>query len=151
MDVWISRCRKTVRCSYCSEDISNGEPMVFGKLWMRFTADGVEPRRWVKNFRWHAKRARDEQCCWLAAGLENLATKQFTETRGRKQLVMSKDKRDKRLCILRKRARLVQRLKFLMSAKPNNRDVDDIIKAGSRLEGLKEQIAPYGGAPPSWR
>ena len=150
MDVWISRCNKTVECSYCHEPIHLGSPMVFGKLWMRFTGNDGQPRRWVRNFRWHAKRQSDGACCWLVSGLDELSRRVFVETRGRKKLCIPKDQRDKRLALLRKRARILQRLKFIMFADPDQREVDEIVKLGGQLEDMKEEIASLGGVPKSW-
>lgn len=150
MDIWISRCNKTVRCAYCLEDITIGEPSVFGKLWQRKTADGIEPRRWAVNFRWHARRSRDGQCCWLIKGLEEFSLHPYVERRGRKKLLLPSDVQIKRLRLLRRRARLTQQLKQLMLSELDNTDIDRFITIGSQLEQLKEEIEPYGGVPKSW-
>lgn len=65
-------------------------------------------------------------------------------------MLMSKERREERLFILRKRARLVQKLKFLALASLDNQDIDKVIVIGSQLEQLKEQIALVGGVPKSW-
>ena len=151
MDIYLTACRKTIpACSYCGETIELSEPMVCGKLWQKYTEEGAEPRRWVKNFRWHAQRKRDGQCCWLAQALENLAKHPVLETRGRKRLILSKPVMQERLKILRQRARSVAKLNELMLAPLNQRDVDEIIKIGSRIEGMKERIDKLGGIPKSW-
>jgi hypothetical protein len=150
MDIWISRCNKTVRCAYCTEDITIGSPMVFGKLWLRKSGEGTEVVRWVKNFRWHANRTKDNQCCWLAQGLENFASRPYVEKRGRKKMLLPPEDRAIRLAILRRRARLVQQLKSLMDSEFNNNDLDSFISIGSKIESLKADIEPYGGIPPSW-
>jgi len=124
--------------------------MIAGKLWMRFTKEGGEPRRWVKNFRWHVRREQDGMCCWLEQALENLSRHPPVETRGRKKLVLPKEKRLSRLSVLRRRARVVQRLKLLMMLPTKQRDIDEVIRLGSQLEEMKEEIAPLGGVPPSW-
>jgi len=124
--------------------------MVCGKLWQKYTEEGGEPRRWVKNFRWHAQRKRDSQCCWLSQALENTSQHPVTETRGRKSLMLPKEVKEGRLRILRQRARAVARLKELMEAPLNQRDVDEIIKIGSRIEEMKENISQLGGVPKSW-
>ena len=62
------------------------------------------------------------------------------ETRGRKSLLLPKVEAEKRLKILRQRARAVAKLKELMLATLDQRDVDEIIKIGSRIEEMKEQI-----------
>ena len=124
--------------------------MVCGKLWQKYTEEGGEPRRWVRNFRWHAKRKRDSQCCWLSQALENLSQHPVSETRGRKSLILPKEMKEERLKILRQRARAVAKLKELMLAPLNARDVDEIIKIGSRIEEMKEKISQLGGVPKSW-
>ena len=150
MDIYLTTCRKTVpSCSYCGETIELSEPMVCGKLWQKYTEEGGEPRRWVKNFRWHAKRKRDSQCCWLAQALENLSLHPVVETRGRKSLILPKGVKEERLKILRQRARAVAKLKELM-LDPDARDVDEIIRIGSRIEEMKEKIVDLGGLPRSW-
>jgi len=151
MDIHITTCRKTIpACSYCSETIELGEPMVCGKLWQRYVEKGAEPRRWVRNFRWHAKRKRDSQCCWLAQALENLSQYPVIETRGRKRLILPKQVKEDRLKILRQRARAVAKLNELMLAPLDQQDVDKIIKIGSRIEEMKEKISQLGGVPKSW-
>jgi len=124
--------------------------MICGKLWQKSTEEGGEPRRWVKNFRWHAKRKKDNQCCWLSQALENLLQQSMTETRGRKSLHLPKDMAEERLRILRQRARAVSKLKELMLAPLRKRDVDEIIRIGSRIEEMKEKISQLGGVPKSW-
>ena len=150
MDIWLSRCNKTVRCYYCLEDIVVGEPAVFGKLWQRKIVDGVKHLKWTVNIRWHGKRLRDGQCCWLEQGLEKLATAVHVEHRGRKRILMSIEHRKSRLFILKKRARLVQKLKALAEAGTDKWDIDRVIEIGSQLEKLQEEIEPFGGVPRSW-
>jgi len=124
--------------------------MVCGKLWQKYTEEGGEPRRWVKNFRWHGKRKRDGQCCWLVQALENLSLHPVVERRGRKTLILPKVVKEERLKILRQRARAVARLKELMLDTPNQQDVDEIVRIGSKVEEMKERIEKLGGVPRSW-
>ncbi len=124
--------------------------MVFGKLWLRRSGEGTEVLRWVKNFRWHAKRTRDDQCCWLIKGLEEFSLRPYVEKRGRKKLLLPPEIKLKRLQILRRRARLVQRLKALILDELSNADLDIFIRIGSQIESLKDEIEPYGGIPKSW-
>jgi len=170
MDIWLTICRKTVpKCSYCKEPIKLGEVMIAGRLWLTSKKEG-EIRKWVKNFRWHAQRKIypdymrtigavgpvdpiGEECCWLVAGLDYLSTHPQEETRGRKQLQLPKKQKDERLKILRQRARLVQKLKELMViplAEQSEVDTAKMIKIGSQIEELKEQISLLGGVPSSW-
>jgi len=151
MDIYLTICRKTIpACSYCLEAIEISEPMVCGRLWQKRTEEGGEPRRWVKNFRWHAQRKKDNQCCWLSQALENLSQHPVLETRGRKGITLPKLVKEERLKILRQRARAVAKLKELMLAPLRKRDVDEIIKIGSRIEEMKERISQLGGVPKSW-
>ncbi len=151
MDIYLTTCRKTVpSCSYCGETIELSEPMVCGKLWQKYTEEGGEPRRWVKNFRWHGRRKRDSQCCWLEQALENLSLHPVVETRGRKSLILPKEVKEERLKILRQRARAVSALHELMLAPLDKQDVDKVIRIGARIEEMKEKILPLGGVPKSW-
>ena len=145
MDIRVGRCNKPVQCAHCLESITVGEIAIFGKIWYRQTS----MKHWSKNLHWHGKRSRDGQCCWLVQAIEYLASKPYVETRGRRAILMSKEKRDERLCLLRQRARLVQRLKLLMTS-PDQTDIDKVIVIGSKIETLKEQIALVGGIPKSW-
>lgn len=151
MDIWVARCNKTVKCRYCGEDITPGEAAVFGKLWRRYVSkeEGGKPLTWVKNFRWHAQRKRDGQCCWLVAALEELLKRPHVETRGRKKILLDKDTRRVRNRVLRERARQVQRLKELTLA-PGPTEIDAIVRVGRKISDLKEQIEPLGGVPKSW-
>jgi len=148
MDIWIGRCKKSAECNYCGETIENGEPAVFGKLWRQYGAEGGEVRKWTKKFRWHARRKRDGQCCWAIQGLENFDSTPYTETRGRRPLVISKEMRETRLRLLRRHAKVMQRLRVEMESGKAN--VDVLIHLGSRLETLKEEISQVGGVPKSW-
>jgi len=128
--------------------------MVAGRIWK--TRDG-KVRRFVKNLRWHGQKIVNPEeppiCCWLEAGLEYLRTHPKEETRGRKQLQLTKAQKIERSKISRQRARLVQKLKTLMEvplANQEQKDINDIIKIGSQIEQLKERIIPLGGLPPNW-
>ncbi len=102
------------------------------------------------NFRWHGKRLSDSQCCWLAQELDKLTTTSYVETRGRKRIVLPKEHRERRLYLLRKRARQVQRLKHVLTVPTKQRDIDEVIKIGVVLEEVKEEIENLGGVPKSW-
>ena len=147
MDIWISTCHKKSKCSHCGEDIENNEPCVFGKLWKKFTGKESEVRKWTITFHWHARRKSDGQCCWLAQAMEYLEKQEYTEMRGRHCIVLPKELREKRLSILRRRARVMQRIRAEMEEGGN---VDALIHLGKQLETLKEEIAPLGGVPKNW-
>jgi len=106
-------------------------------------------RRWTKKFHWHAKRKKDGQCCYLVQGLERMEKEPYVEMRGRKPLVMPKDIRMARLAVLRRRARVMQRLREEVEGEKPNLDL--LIHLGEQLESLKIEILPLGGAPKSWR
>jgi hypothetical protein len=121
-------------------------------MWLRKAGEGTEVLRWVKNFRWHAKRNRDGQCCWLVKGLDDFNSRPYVEKRGRKRLLLPIDVRAKRLGLLRKRARIVQQIRTLMLDDDDidNDSLNRCVKLGAQLESLKEEILPYGGVPKSW-
>lgn len=150
MDIWVGRCNKSCNCIHCGELIELGEPEVFGKLWMRFTNEGAKPRTWVRKFHWHAKRKRDGQCCWLVQALEAFGKQKHVETRGRKKILLPKKKREARLRILRRRAKVMQQLRVEVEKAPDVRDMEEMIRLGGILEELKQEIAPVGGVPKSW-
>jgi len=150
MDIRLAICRKTARCSYCLQDITIGEPVVRGRSWRKRSESEGSIRRWIMNFRWHGKRASDGQCCWLAQELDRLSTVTYVETRGRKKIILPKEQRERRLHLLRKRARQVQRLKHLLMIPTGQRDIDDVIKIGMAMEEIKEEIVDFGGVPKSW-
>jgi hypothetical protein len=151
VDIWLSRCNKTVTCSHCGEDIEVGEPEVFGKLWLRFSQDGeAKARTWTKTFHWHGRRKRDGQCCWLVQALEKFDSTKFIESRGRKKLLMPKEARDGRLKILRKHAKVLQQLRAIMEEPAGDRDMVAITRLGGRLQKLRIDIEKFGGAPESW-
>ena len=152
MEIYVTICRKTIEyCSYCSEPIELDELIVCGKLWRRKVTEEGEPRRWIANFRWHARRKRDGQNCWIQSAIEFLERNPVVETRGRKSLQLPEDIKLARLKILRQRARTVARLKELMLDNlVDQRDIDEIIRIGSKIEEMKEKILPLGGLPKSW-
>ena len=151
MDIRLATCRKTTQCSYCLQDITIGEPVIRGRIWSkRSESEEGHISRWVMNFRWHGKRLSDSQCCWLAQELDKLSTTTYVETRGRKRIVLPKEQRDRRLHLLRKRARQMQLVKHAMSVPTEQRDIDEVIRIGGVLEEIKEEMASLGGAPKSW-
>ena len=149
MDIWITTCRRTAKCNYCNEDITLNEPVVRGRLWQR-SNENSKPLRWVKQFRWHAKRVTDSQCCWLAQALDHLSSNPPVEHRGRKQLDLPAEVRERRLALLRQRARLVQRMKFIVLADIESRDLGKIMIIGNQIEELRAKMIEAGGVPKSW-
>lgn len=102
----------------------------------------------MKKFRWHARRKEDDQCCWLVQGLDNFDKTPFVETRGRQPLVMPQDMRKARLRLLQRHARVMQVIKA--ESEREGVDVDRLIRLGSQLAEMKEQISLAGGVPKSW-
>ncbi len=147
MNTWVKWCGKTVQCTYCREDITNGEPAVYARHRLQ-KSDDSSP--WTVNFRWHAKRARDGQCCYITNQLEYLAAHPRIETRGKKKMLISAEVRSQRLKLLQRRARLVQRLKVLTMPDMDFADVDAITTIGQQITELKGLIEPLGGIPNSW-
>ena len=151
MDIWLGRCNKTVGCTYCKEYVTVGEPQVFGKLWMRKSGEELVVRRYVLNFRWHARRKRDGQCCWLAQGIEHFEQTPYVEKRGRRAMELGKDEKKRRLQLLRMHAHMAERLDELSQCNMNDLDVDELVKIGVRLIDIKEEIEKIGGVPKSWK
>jgi len=150
MDIWLTTCKKKAKCSYCEELIELGEPVVYGRLWLRTKEGEYKPRRFVKRFRWHAQKGDEKKCCWLEQALNNLANNPYIETRGRKRLVLPPEIREKRLKVLRRRAKVVQQLRTETEEQPERQDIDEIIRLGGILARLKEEIEPLGGVPKGW-
>lgn len=148
MNIWLKICKKVVRCHYCLEDITTKEYMVFG-VWREKGTDG-NSKGYTRRYHWHAKRPRDGQCCWLVQSLERLEREPQVERRGRKKLLLPQEDREKRLCILRQRARLKQKIKLLFLSETDERDIEQIISVGRKLEELRQRIEPLGGIPKSW-
>ncbi len=150
MDIRLATCRKTTRCSYCNQDVLIGEPVVRGRVWQKRSESEGNIKRWIMNFRWHGRRQSDGQCCWLAQELDKLSTTTYVETRGRKRIVLPKIQRERRLYLLRKRARQVQRLKHILTVPTAQRDIDEVIKIGMVFDEIREEIVNLGGVPKSW-
>lgn len=153
IDIWLDRCNRTIECSYCGEDIVNGDIEVFGRYWQRRTKEGGSTVRWVKTFHWHAQKMIENQqvqCCWLKQALESLALHPHIETRGRRSMVLPVEQKAARLKILQKRARIIQVIVEETGKPVHLQSIDRIIRLGSQLESLKEQIAPLGGVPKTW-
>ena len=157
----MGRCNKGVECSYCHEAIEVGEPEVFGKLWRQYGGKDGKSVKWVKVFHWHSKRkdtalaqiikiAIDNQMCWVIQALDNFGKTVHVETRGRKKLILPKEKRDGRLKLLRKRAKVIQQLKIVMEEHPKKRNMDEVVRLGLILEKLRVDIEQFGGVPKSW-
>lgn len=128
MDIWITRCRKTARCKYCEKPILVSEPIVKGRLWRR--------KKWTLNFYWHPD-------CWVEQGIAEMEKRPVIETRGRKSLPLTAEIQEKRICLLKRRASVIQRLK-------RETDPVKVLHLGEMLEDLKEEIKPLGGVPKTW-
>ena len=147
MDIWIARLNKTATCSDCGMPIKTGEPCVFGRIWTTRSGEGIEkPTKWVKKLYWHVRREDDGRCCWLEQGLIAMEKRGYVERRGRKAIGLPEEDSLKRVAILRRRARAMQRLRFEVE----QHDIDKIIHLGEQLENLKHEILLVGGIPKSW-
>ena len=151
MDIWIARLNKTAICSDCGMPIKAGEPCVFGRIWTTRSGEGVDkPTKWVKKLYWHVRRPDDGRCCWIEQGIIAMEKRGYVERRGRKALGLSEEDKLKRIAILRRRARVMQRLRFETMLPPEQQDVDKVIHLGGQLGNLKEEIQLVGGVPKSW-
>ena len=147
MDIWIARLNKTATCSDCGMPIKAGEPCVFGRIWTTRSGEGVEkPTKWVKKLYWHVRREDDGKCCWVEQGIIAMEKRGYVERRGRKSIGLPEEDSLKRVAILRRRARAMQRLRHEVE----QQDVDKIIHLGEQLENLKDEIRLVGGVPKSW-
>jgi len=128
MDIWITLCRKTAKCKYCPQHILKGNPMVKGRLW--------RSGKWTLNFYWHPN-------CWVEQGIAEMEKRPIIESRGRKSLPITVEQRELRICLLKRRGSVIQRLK---------RETDPVkmLHLGEMLEDLKEEIKPLGGVPVGW-
>ena len=143
MEIWISHCKRQAKCRYCSEAILKGTPIVFGREWRSYEKDG-STRQWVRRFYWHPN-------CWLEEALAQLdKLPEATDSMGRKPLTLSAEDKQKRFAILRKRARIAQRLHEELEVEDWQSNIDRIIALGNQVEQLKEEIEPLGGIPRSW-
>jgi len=127
------------------------EPAVRGRLWHQYENGQSEAKKWVKNFRWHARRSTDGLCCWLEQALVHLDTQEYAEKRGRKALPLSPEVRKARLRLLQRRARVMQQLRVEAEKAPEVRNIERIIILGGQLADIQTEIQPLGGAPKSWR
>ena len=150
IDIWVSKCRRTAKCNHCGQDIKLGEPVVRGRLWRQYEDRQSEAKKWVRNFRWHARRSTDGLCCWIEQALVHLGTQKYVEKRGRKPLVLSPEVRKARLRLLQRRARVMQQLRLEAEKAPEVRDIERIITLGGQLTDLQIEIQPIGGVPKSW-
>jgi len=143
VEIWISRCKKQAKCRYCTEAILKSEPILMGREWRSYERDG-STRQWVRRYYWHPN-------CWLEEALAKLdKLPEATGSMGRKPLVLSAEDKQKRFAILRKRARIAQRLHEEIEMPEWQSNIDRIIALGNKVEQLKEEIEPLGGIPRSW-
>jgi len=151
MDIWIARLNKTATCSDCGMPIKTGEPCVFGRIWTVRSGEGVEkPTKWVKKLYWHVRREDDGKCCWIEQGIIAMMKRGYVERRGRKALGLPEEDKLKRIAILRRRARVMQRLRAEVELPSKQQNVDRAIHLGAQLGKLKEEIQLVGGVPKSW-
>ncbi len=136
-DVWIRECRRTAKCSHCKQQIQNHEYEVIVKIWKR----GSEVKRFVTVLFFHPQ-------CWIEQGIEAAKKRPAVENRGRHRTAMLDEVREKRIKILRRRASIVQRIRYAMDSTPPN--FDKVSYLGEKLGELVDEIRPLGGVPESW-
>lgn len=138
MDVWLTKCHKTSKCSYCEKPITNGDYMVIGKLWRDREGHKI---RFPQKLHFHVD-------CWVEKGKKYIDNKPYIEKRGRRKLIISDENRESRLRIMRKRAAVVQRINT--EVRKSNPNIDKMIHLGELLHQYKEDIENFGGAPKGW-
>ena len=119
--------------------------MVVGKVWRNREGQvgfGYA-KRWTIKLHWHTK-------CWIKQAIDALKKRPVIETRGRVKLEISKEQSAARVKILRRHAAVVQRIRIEMS-KGEKQNIDRIIRLGSSINKLKEEIEPFGGVPKNWK
>jgi hypothetical protein len=146
VEVWLAISNKSSKCSYCHELILNNEIAIFGKIWMNYKKDEGGGKKWVKRFKWHIANSQN-QCCWITDQMKRLKQNPTSETRGRKMLLLTPEQKQSRLSILRRRARVMQRLRAETEGDAN---IEMLIHLGDQLVQLKKEIDLVGGMPSSW-
>ena len=136
MDIWMTICRRTAKCHFCSKPIILKEPIVKGKLWRKHG----ELQKWSYMMYWHPY-------CWADEGLVAVSKMKYDPgNRGRKQLLTGYNDKIERVKILKRHARYVQKIRESMESG----NVDRVIRLYNNMEKLKAEILLYGGIPNTW-
>ena len=140
MDVWVSKVKRKATCFYCQKPIElEHKFLIVCNFWFK-TKGG---KNWRHRIYFHAT----PQNCWLERAMAELDSRPTVETRGRKALVLSDDKKAERYRILRQHASTVSRLRREME---NSMRPALMLKLAEKLDALRERIKDYGGVPDSW-
>ncbi len=136
MDVWVTYSKRKSLCPYCNSYVTAGNPVLITQQYNK----GPGGKRFRSRKYWHPN-------CWMDNAMYKLSQNAYPGRPGRpRMLQLSPEDSAKRLAILRKRARCIQRLKIAIK----NGSVDTIIRLSEAIENTKEEIKPYGGVPKSW-
>ncbi len=143
MDIWMKKCKKKSKCSYCGEPVTNGDYMVVGKLWKKVGADHAMHR--VYYFRWHVD-------CWVEQGkkrADEVAENTIDmRSSGRPRLELSDTDRAERNKLLARRSMTIMRIRRAQEANPY--DIDRLVRLGTKLHQIDSLLSNVGGLPRSW-
>ena len=140
LNIYMTYCSRTSKCSFCPEPLEPGSPIVVGKQ-VTILESG---KRLYSSYRWHVN-------CWVTQGLQYLEKHPYQKPKvGRRRSELDADTRDKRLSILRRRAATIQRIKGIVDSPGGRGKVDVLIRLGGLLDKCTEEIKQYGGVPKSW-
>ena len=140
MQVHIKRTRRRVQCRYCEKFIEVGEFQVVCTYFMKLKHS---EKIWTKRMHFHAKNPY----CWVEQGVIEVGRKVYVENRGRKPDAISDENKAKRRQILRRRASVIQRIKYELLERQRSDKLGHLV---DMLDKLIVEIAPFGGVPKSW-
>lgn len=127
-DVWMTWCRRKAKCHWCEEPITSQTPMVKVKIWRG-------KAMWRYTMYLHP-------FCWTEQGMAALDR----EGPFRGRLPLSSSQKANRFRLIRNWHNCKGRLyEAAVSG-----DVDEVIKLLANMEGIKQEIADYGGVPKKW-
>jgi hypothetical protein len=105
-------------------------------------------RHWQKHLSFHSGW-NGQPNCWMERAVTEIESRPYVERRGRHRAVITDECREIRTKLLRRRGSIMQRIGMLMEDPVNN--LHKIIRLTEKLEKLKAEIEPYGGAPEGWK
>jgi hypothetical protein len=116
--------------------------MVQGKIWRKA---GVS-LHWAFQYYWHVVN-KDGIHCWEEQGMAYLQKHPYNQgERGGQPLGLDYDTNKKRIAVLRRHAKYMQKIRQAMQTD----NVDRVIRLANSADKLKEEILPLGGVPKSW-
>lgn len=137
-DVWITWCKRISKCKYCEDFIKVREPVVKCKFWMA--------GRWSYKISFHPQ-------CYIEQGLARLREKPYEymkRSTGRPKLAINQEDGRARYLLLRRRASIMQRRRWLAEMLPNETAMQRLIALDEKLDELKVEMELCGGVPKSW-